>query len=314
MKKALVSGLLAAALAAGMLAGCSGGSASSGSSEASSTAASASGSVTADGSTALQPLLLKAAPLFKTKTGFSGAVNIGGGGSGQGLSDVESGAVLIGNSDVTVAQAGKSYTDLVDHPVCVVAVAIVVSPDVAQHFGSNGISIGDIQKIYAGTVTNWKNVKGSGNYDKPIAVCYRKKGSGTRTLFETFGTGVKFDENASYVKNGDAFTYTNASADLQTKISSAEGAVGYETLPYAKDMKRLSVDFGSGAAACSYNNVNTGKYKIWGYEHLYTKGEAAGAAKDFITFVTSKDFESTITDNGYGLSSAVGGEAAASHK
>lgn len=322
MRKALFSGLLAAVMTAGMLTGCSGsGSTTISSSEAASSAAAsgvstaaASDSISADGSTALQPLLTKAGPMFKTKTGFSGSVNIGGGGSGQGLSDVESGAVQIGDSDVTLAQAGKSYTNLVDHAVCVVAVAMVVSPDVAKAFGSNGISVTDIKKIYAGTITNWKDVSGSGKYDKPITICYRKKGSGTRTLFETFGTGVKFDENASYVKNSDAFTYTNASSDLQSKINATEGAIGYETLPYAKDMKKLAVDFGSGAVECSYANVNTGKYEIWGFEHLYTKGEATGSVKDFIDYVMSADFSSTITDMGYGLSSAVSANAAASHK
>lgn len=313
MKKLLFSCLLAASLAAGMLSGCAGSSSSSGSSAAPASAK-ASGNVTASGSTALQPLLTKAGPLFKTKTGFSGSVIINGGGSGAGLSDVESGTVDIGNSDVTVAQAGKNFNDLVDHPICTVAVAIVVSPDVATHFGSNAISLDSIKKIYAGTITNWKDVPGSGSYDKPILICYRKAGSGTRTLFETFGTGVKFDENASYVKSNDAFTLTSASSDLQSKINQSQGAIGYETLPYAKDMKKLPVDFGSGAVACDYDHVNTGAYKIWGYEHLYTKGEATGNAKTFIDFVTSKDFEKTITDNGYGLSSAVNADAAASHK
>lgn len=277
-----------------------------------------SGDITTDGSTALQPLLSgnNAAAMFKKKYAsvFSGAVNIGGGGSGQGLTDVESGAVLIGDSDVTVAQAGKNFTDLVDHSICTVAVAMVVSTDVASHFGSNGISIDSIKKIYEGTYTNWNQVPGSGNYDKAIMVCYRKAGSGTRTLFETFGTGEKFNENADYVKNNDAFVYTNASSDLQSQIDNNQGAIGYETMPYAGSMKKLSVDFGHGAVACNYTNVNNGTYGIWGYEHLYTKGQPNATAQAFINFVTSQDFESTLTSNGYGLSGDVAAAVAALHK
>lgn len=275
-----------------------------------------SGSITADGSTALQPLLNLAAPMFRSKYSavFSGSVMINGGGSGTGLTDVEAGTVDIGNSDVTVAQAGKNFTDLVDHPVCVVAVAMVVSSDVSSHFGSNAISMDSIKKIYAGTITNWKDIPGSGGYDKPILVCYRKAGSGTRTLFETFGTGVKFDESAAYVKDNDAFKFTNASSDLQSAVDNAQGAIGYETLPYANGMRKLPVDFGGGAVPCDYAHVNNGTYKIWGFEHLYTKGKPNATVQAFIDFVTSADFQSTILSNGYGLSSNVPDWVAASHR
>ncbi|MDP4119556.1 MAG: substrate-binding domain-containing protein [Bacillota bacterium] len=275
-----------------------------------------SGNITADGSTALQPLLNLAAPMFKGKYSavFSGSVTVNGGGSGQGLTDVESGAVMVGDSDVTVAQAGKGFSNLVDHQICVVAVAMVVSSDVANHFGSNSISMSDIKKIYEGKITNWKDVSGSGSYNKPIMVCYRKKGSGTRTLFETFGTGEKFDENASYVTNNDAFIFTSSSADLQSQVDNNQGCIGYETLPYAQNMRKLSVNFGSGAVACNYSNVDNGSYKIWGFEHLYTKGTPNATVKAFINYVTSEDFKSTIVANGYGLSSDVAPSVAASHQ
>jgi ABC-type phosphate transport system, periplasmic component len=274
------------------------------------------GDITADGSTALQPLLNLASPLFKTKykAVFSGAININGGGSGQGLTDVESGAVAIGDSDVTVAQAGKAFTDLVDHQVCVVAVAITVSSDVANHFGSNPISMSDLKKIYEGQITNWKDVAGSGGYNKAIMVCYRKKGSGTRTLFETFGTHEAFDENASYVSGNDAFVFTSSSADLQTQVDNNQGAIGYETLPYAQSMRKLPVDFGKGSVACNYSNVDNGTYDIWGYEHLFTKGQPNATVQAFINFVSSKDFESTILANGYGLTTHIDATAAAAHK
>lgn len=313
MKKSMGTLVAAVLVAASLLTGCSGNSGGSSSSAASAGKKLDAQSITASGSTALQPLLTKAVPLFKAKKSFSGSVNINGGGSGTGLSDVEEGTVGIGDSDVTVAQAGKSFSDLTDHAVCTVAVAVVVSPDVAAHFG-NGISLDSLKKIYAGAYTNWKQVPGSGNYDQAIMICYRKAGSGTRTLFETFGTGVKFNENADYVKNSDAFVYTNASSDLQSKIGGSQGAVGYETLPYAKEMKRLSIDFGSGAVPCDYDHVDNGSYKIWGYEHMYTKGTPTASVQSFIDFVTSKDFEQTILDSGYGLASNVSASAAASHK
>lgn len=290
------------------------------------------GDVVMRGSSALYPLMQLAVNPFTQKYGnlFGGKVDTGAGeGSGAGLDAVESGSsgCNIGNSDVTVAQAGKSYSDLVDHQVAVVAVAIVVNPDVAKAFGSNPIRMSDVLGIYNGTITNWTQVSGYKGGSQAIAVCYRKKGSGTRTLFQTYGIpGTLFDENKAPF-NGNSFLYTNASADLANAVKNQAGAVGYETLPYCGDMNKLPVLFdldargnkltnvtGSGVA-CSYANVYSGAYKIWGYEHMYTKGTPASnsSVKAFIDYITSADFQPTILSKGYGIATDLSAAAKTGH-
>ena len=46
-------------------------------------------------------------------------------------------------------------------------------------------------------------------------------------------------------------------------------------------------------------NIASGKYDIWAYEHMYSKGEAADLTKAFIDYMIGTDFKATITKLGY---------------
>ena len=136
-----------AALAAGMgLVGCSGngGSATEGESKEGGEAAAAelSGSITAVGSTALQPLVEAAAEQFLEEN--SGVqITIQGGGSGQGITQIVQGAVQIGNSDVFAEEKVDDPADaekIKDNRVCVVGMGPIVNPEVSV----DDISISDL--------------------------------------------------------------------------------------------------------------------------------------------------------------------------
>jgi phosphate transport system substrate-binding protein len=187
-------------------------------------------------------------------------------------------------------------SDLVDHEVCTVGVAVVVSDNV----NVTSMSTDTLSKIFTGQITNWSNVPGYTGSAHAINVIYRKSGSGTRILFETYGLGLSTSQQTSFAYVTGA-TVANASTDVKADINSAAYSIGYETIPYTDGLKKLSIDFGNGAAACNYDNINNGTYKLWGYEHIYTKGKPISTTQAFIDYITSADAINTIKTNGYGL-------------
>lgn len=68
----------------------------------------------------------------------------------------------------------------------------------------------------------------------------------------------------------------------------SSGSIGYVDAPYADDsVKVLKFD----GVEYSAQNIIDGKYPIYGYGHMYTKGEPTGAVKAFIDDILSEEFQ-----------------------
>ncbi|HTI13052.1 MAG TPA: phosphate ABC transporter substrate-binding protein [Dictyobacter sp.] len=243
------------------------------------------GSITADGSTALQPLMLDVAKAYQTACSGS-SISVQGGGSGQGRTDVSSGKVQIGNSDVFAT--ASATPGLVDHQVAAVVFALIISPDVTV----KNLTTQQITDIFTNKVTNWKQVGGP---NLPIVVVDRPVGSGTRA---TFGQYVM--NNTAEVTTGHLTA--SASGDVATAVSTHHGAISYDTLHFAQlqSLHTLSIDGVAPTAANAENNT----YKFWNVEHAYTKGQPSGLTQAFLNYMASSDVESIRTQDGFvGLSS-----------
>jgi phosphate transport system substrate-binding protein len=242
---------------------------------------SAAGLLTIDGSTALQPLFSDAAQTLVHTFGSSIVVN--GGGSGQGLKDVESGTVQIGMSDFFAkekATATQSYQDLVDHQVAAVPFTMVISPDIKDVI--TNLSTSQIYGIYTGKFTDWSQVGGP---HESITVVLRQAGSGTRFSFQKYVLG---DTTISDAPTG-AIT-ADSTTDLIAAVGNHSGAIGYASTNFVTNAVAVNTLYpicidGYGT------NVSNGTYRFWAYEHAYTKGEATGMAKAFLDVVTSASFQ-----------------------
>lgn len=270
-KKTLLSTLVAFSVAGLLLGGCS--SSSSKKSEKSSEPKAAKVTkITAVGSTALQPLVEQAAQDYQA-TNKNVNLTVQGGGSGTGLSQVQQGAVQIGNSDIFAEQSsGIKASQLVDHKVAVVGMAPVVNPQT----GVTNISMAQLRDIFTGKITNWKQVGGK---NQKISVINRAQGSGTRATFE-----------AAVLEGKKAVTSQeqDSNGTVQKLVSSTPGAISYLAFSYVnKKVQALSIN----NVKPTDKNVLTNKWTIWSYEHMYTKGQPNKATAGFLKYMNSNKIQ-----------------------
>ncbi|SDK54559.1 phosphate ABC transporter substrate-binding protein [Sediminibacillus albus] len=243
---------------------------------------SASGSITISGSSAMQPLVAAAAEQFMSENPEAD-IQVNAGGSGTGLSEVSEGTVDIGNSDVFAEEKdGIPADELVDHKVAVVGMTAAVHPEV----GIEDISKEDLKKVFTGEITNWSELGGA---DVDITLVNRPDSSGTRATFVNFG--LDGETPAEGVTEDSSNT-------VKQIIGETEGAIGYLAFSYFTDdsVTPLSID----GVEASDENVQSGEFPIWAYQHSYTNGEAEGLAKTFLDYMMSDEIQTgLLPEQGY---------------
>lgn len=242
------------------------------------------GSLLATGSSALQPLVDQASKMFMEKN--SGVtIQVQGGGSGTGLTQVSEGQADIGNSDVFAEEKldADKAAELVDHQVAVVAMAAVVHPEVKV----DNFTKQQLVDIFTGKITNWKDLGGD---DQAIVIVNRPASSGTRATFEKYALGQKSEDLQGSIQE-------DSSGTVKKIVGETPGAIGYLALSYLDDsIKTVSYE---GVAATEENVVN-GTYPVWAYGHMYTKGEPNEVAKAFLDYMLSPEVqEGPIVELGY---------------
>lgn len=235
-------------------------------------------SITAVGSSALQPLVEAAGEQYSSEN-IGKFINVQGGGSGTGLSQIAADAVEIGNSDIFAEEKdGIDSSKLVDHRVAVVGITPIVTPGT----GVTDISLEELNKIFTGELTNWSELGGN---DLPITVLNRASGSGTRATFEQWI--LEEGQNSIITQEQES------SGTVRQIVASTPGTISYVAFSYVnEDVEALTI----GGVEPTDENVKTNDWPIWSYEHMYTNGEPTGLTKDFLDYIMSEEIQSTLIE------------------
>ena len=232
--------------------------------------------ITVVGSSAMQLLAEQAGNDYRLSHPDSNIV-VQGGGSGTGLSQVQAGAVEIGTSDVFAeTQKGIDAKKLQNHLVAVVGIVPIVN----KSAGVSNLSKQQLSDIFTGKITNLKQVGGK---NQTITVINRSKGSGTRGTFEGLVLNGKKPIQAQE---------QDSNGTVRKIVSSTPGTISYISFPYANDenIQKLSID----GIKPTNKNVETNRWHLWSYEHIYTKGKPNKNVQKFIDYMLGSKVQNDL--------------------
>ncbi|HEX5002914.1 MAG TPA: PstS family phosphate ABC transporter substrate-binding protein [Bacteroidia bacterium] len=243
------------------------------------------------GSDTVLPLSQKFAEVYMKKS--SGAsITVIGGGSGVGIS-----AMLDNTTDIAMAsrkmkmdermkmqEAGRAFKEVV---IAYDALSVVVNPN--NKVGK--LTREQLEGIYTGKITNWKELGGE---DMKIVAYARETSSGT---YEFFKESVLKRKNYS----STCLNMPATGAVIQA-VSQTKGAIGYVGLAYVNDKVKdvaVSYDGGKNYVTASKENAMNKTYPIVRPLFYYYPTSREKGVKPFLDFILSSEGQEIVDKIGY---------------
>ncbi|OYT64091.1 phosphate-binding protein [Methanosarcinales archaeon ex4572_44] len=232
------------------------------------------------GSTTVLPIAEECARIFMEKHPGS-RVDVAGGGSSHGIKSVADGTVDIGDASRDIKDSEReAYPELVPHAVAKDGVAPVVHPSNRI----NALTMEELQQIYTGEITNWKDLGGS---DAEIVVVSREEGSGTRDCFESKVTKPIGEEITQHAIIQDS------NGKVRATVAGNEHSIGFLSLGYVNhEVKALTLN----GVEPTVETVLSGEYAISRTLWMITKGEPDHAEEAFLDFVISEEGQRIVEE------------------
>ncbi|MHA1660701.1 MAG: phosphate ABC transporter substrate-binding protein [Promethearchaeota archaeon] len=241
------------------------------------------------GSTTCLPIISEAADDYMViNTNYS--IEVSGGGSSVGVTQVGEGTVDIGMASRPIKTSErKEYPGMNQIPFARDGIAVIISKS-ATH-GVTTLTMDQVKKIYNGEYKKWSDV--GGTTGDLIVLMGRDSASGTRASFEEI-TGLKKDAKYdTYKANIEEY---NSNGGVHSAVVANPNAIGYVGLGYVdSEIKSLKIN----GIAPTVATIQAGSYPISRNLYLITLGEISAEEKLFIDFVLSEEGQAIVKAEGF---------------
>lgn len=237
----------------------------------------AGGTVVITGSTSVEKIVNEMKSEFEAlNPGIT--VQYTGNGSSAGIKDTIAGSNNIGAASRELTEEEKAE-GLTETQFAFDGIAVAVNP--ANEV--QDITMEQLQKIYAGEITNWKELGGK---DAEIYVVSREESSGTRSAFEEL---IKLDETDGLTSNA---AVSEGNGPVQIAVAGNENAIGYVSFAYIDDtVKQLTVEGVEGTV----ENVKNNTYSLSRPFLFVSMDDKIGeAGQKFLDFALSADGQACV--------------------
>ena len=244
------------------------------------------------GSSTVLPIVVRAAEAFSVRHPYT-RVTVNPGGSGVGVKSVGHHLVHIGMVSRRILdneKAGFPKADFQIHVIGRDGVACVVSSEI-HDAGVTMLSKEDIRRIYAGEVTNWREVGGP---DRDIVAIDKEAHRGTRHVFMEYFFGT------SRVKTPGVDLVTGSNNEERTKVALSNAAIGMLSHAWLdNDVVGVGIRDGETILTLTDEHVQNGTYPMVRELSLVTDGAPTGPASEFIAFLLGPDGQRIVHEMGY---------------
>ena len=224
-------------------------------------------------------------------------VSVQGGGSGTGIAALLNESADIANASRKMKEkewnlASNKEITVTEHIIGLDALAVIVHNK--NQVGR--LSISQLSDIYAGKITNWKELGGA---DAEILVISRDSNSGTHVFFKE-EVLRKGDKNSD-LEFATSTIYAISNQSMIDQVKSNPNAIAYVGMGWlTEEVKPLAVsNDGKTYVEPKFDEAKSGRYPLARTLQIYVNESNAEKATPFVEFIMSPEGQAVVKEVGF---------------